>query len=99
MNITLLAVRNPKWVTIKNIRHDAEGSIVKDAEGNTILDTQLDNDGNPVKVIDCETKWSHLGDSSQDWEIFTAHHSDSEQHGRDLYDALINGEHGAIADE
>ena len=30
---------------------------------------------------------------------FTASATDVEQHGRDLYNAFVNGEHGAIADE
>jgi len=82
-NTTLIAVRNPKWVSIK------------DDEGNVLTAS----DGNPWKVIDCEAQWTHLGDSSQDWLPFCATHLDVEKHGRDLYAALVNGDHGTIADE
>ena len=83
MSITLVAVRNPKWKTIK----DAGGDPVNDSEGN------------PIKVIDCEAQWSHLGDNTQEWIAFTADANDTEQHGKDLYAALVNGDHGTIADE
>ena len=83
MSINLIAVRNPKWETIK------------DTEGNPINDS----DGNPIRVIDCECQWSHLGDNTQEWLPFTADPNDTEQHGKDLYNALVNGDHEAIADE
>tara|TARA_R100001463_G_scaffold129946_1_gene189037 strand:- start:182 stop:433 length:252 start_codon:yes stop_codon:yes gene_type:complete len=83
MSITLIAVRNQKWVTIK----DAEGNVVNDSEGN------------PLKVIDCECQWSHLGDNTQEWLPFSANPNDVEKHGKDLYAALVNGDHGTIADE
>ena len=73
--------------------------MVNDAEGNPIMDNILDSDGNPIRVIDCECQWSHLGDNTQEWLPFTATSDDTEQHGRDLYNAFVNGEHGAIADE
>ena len=87
MSITLIAVRNPKWKTLKNIREDAEGNVVNDANGN------------PIKVIECECQWSHFGDNSQEWLSFTATSNDVEQHGKDLYNALVNGDYGAIASE
>ena len=83
MSINLIAVRNPKWETRKDI------------DGNPINDS----DGNPIKVIDCECQWSHLGDNTQEWLPFTTDLNDTEQHGKDLYNALVNGDHGAIADE
>ena len=83
MSITLVAVRKPKWKTIK----DAGGDPVNDSEGN------------PIKVIDCEAQWSHLGDNTQEWIAFTADANDTEQHGKDLYAALVNGDHGTVADE
>ena len=58
-----------------------------------------DGSGNDIKGIECEAKWSHLGDSSQDWLSFTAMADDDQQHGKDLYTALVNGDHGAIAAE
>jgi len=87
MSITLIAVRNPKWVTVKNQRLDSDGNGVNDS------------DGNPIRVIDCECQWSHLGDNTQPWLLFTANANDVAQHGKDLYNALVNGDHGAIADE
>ena len=99
MSITLIATRNPQWKTIKTERLDSDGNIVNDAEGNPIRDTVNDSDGNPIRVIDCECQWSHLGDNTQEWLPFTATSDDAEQHGRDLYNAFVNGEHGAIADE
>jgi len=83
MSITLVAVRNPKWKSII----DSEGNPINDSEGN------------PIKVIDCECQWSHLGDNTQDWLPFTANKDDVESHGKNLYNALVNGDHGTIADE
>ena len=83
MSITLVAVRNPKWET----RKDNDGNVINDS------------DGNPVKVINCECQWSHLGDNTQAWLPFTADADDTEQHGKDLYAALVNGDHGTVADE
>ena len=83
MSITLIAVRNPKWVT------------VKDADDNPIVK----EDGTNLRVVDCECQWSHLGDNTQDWLPFTADPNDVMQHGKDLYAALINGDHGEIAAE
>ena len=83
MSINLIAVKNQKWKTIK------------DSDGNPVNDS----DGNPIRVIDCECQWSHLGDDTQEWLSFTATNTDVAQHGRDLYDALVNGDHGAIAEE
>jgi|TARA_R100001460_G_scaffold56795_1_gene96533 hypothetical protein len=83
INTSLIAVRNPKWHT----RKDIDGNVLNDA------------DGNPLRIIDCECQWSHLGDNTQEWLPFSADSHDSEQHGKDLYAALVNGDHGAIADE
>lgn len=99
MSINLIAVRNPQWKTTKTQRKDSDGNVVNDADGNPILDVKNDADGNPIRVIDCECQWSHLGDNTQEWLPFTAVATDVEQHGRDLYNALVNGDHGAIADE
>ena len=87
MSITLVAVRNPKWKTIKTERLDSDGNVVNDS------------DGNPIKVIDCECQWSHLGDNTQNWLPFSADARDTEQHGKDLYAALVNGDHGSITAE
>ena len=83
MSITLIKVRNPKWFTKK----DDDGKVINDSNGN------------PKKIINCEAKWSHLGNETQDWHPFSANKEDVEQHGKDLYNALVNGDHGAIADE
>ena len=99
MSITLIATRNPQWKTLKIERLDSDGNVVNDAEGNPIMDNQLDDNGNPIRVIDCECQWSHLGDNTQEWLAFTASATDTEQHGKDLYNAFVNGEHGEIADE
>jgi len=99
MSITLIAVRNPQWKTIKYERLDDDGNVVNDADGNPIMDIVNDADGNPIRVIDCECQWSHLGDDTQEWLPFTANPDDVAQHGKDLYAALVNGDHGAIAAE
>ena len=83
MSIELIATRNPQWKTLRDI----EGNVIND------------DNGNPIRVIDCECQWSHLGDNTQEWLAFTATSDDAEQHGRDLYNAFVNGDHGAIADE
>ena len=98
MSITLIAVRNPKWETLKDFKRDSEGNIVNDADGNPIEEVKKDSDGNPMKLIQCEAQWSHLGDDTQEWLPFAATPGDVEQHGNDLYNALVNGDHGAIAD-
>lgn len=99
MSITLIAVRNPQWKTIKYERLDSDGNVVNDADGNPIIDVVNDSDGNPIRVIDCECQWSHLGDDTQEWLPFTANPDDVAQHGRDLYNAIVAGDHGAIAPE
>ena len=99
MSVNLIATRNPQWKTVKTQRVDDDGNVVNDADGNPIMDNVLDDNGNPMRVIDCECQWSHLGDNTQEWLPFTATSDDAEQHGRDLYNAFVNGEHGAIADE
>lgn len=99
MSITLIAVRNPKWETLKHIKLDSDGKDVLDSDGNPVLETTLDSDGNPKKLIQCEAQWSHLGDNTQEWLPFAATPWDVEQHGKDLYNAIVAGDHGAIADE
>ena len=47
-------------------------------------------------VIDCEAKFSHLGDSSQDWLPFTATNSDTEEHGRVIYANAVKGDYGTV---
>jgi hypothetical protein len=99
MSITLIAVKNPKWKTVKNERLDSDGNVVNDSDGNPILDVVNDSDGNPMKLIECEAQWSHLGDNTQEWLQFAATPWDGEKHGKDLYAALLNGDHGTVADE
>tara|TARA_R110002012_G_scaffold309892_1_gene517226 strand:- start:658 stop:957 length:300 start_codon:yes stop_codon:yes gene_type:complete len=99
MIITLINVRSPKWKTLTKARVDSDGNTVNDSDGNPIRDTLNDSDGNPIKVVDCECQWSHLGDNTQAWLPFSANKNDVTQHGRDLYNALVNGDHGAIAAE
>ena len=99
MTITLVAVRNPQWKTATTFKRDSDGNYVNDSEGEPISEVLKDSDGNPIKVINCECQWSHLGDNTQDWLPFTASADDVEQHGKDLYTALVNGDHGSIAAE
>ena len=47
-------------------------------------------------VIDCEAKFSHLGDSSQDWLPFTDTNSDIEEHGRVIYANAVKGDYGTV---
>ena len=100
MSITLIAVRNPQWETVKKIKLDADGNPVMESDGETyVSEVANDSDGNPIKVINCECQWSHLGDNTQEWLPFSADPNDVEQHGIDLYNAIVAGDHGAIADE
>ena len=89
--IELLNIKNLKWKTLKNYEEDAEGNVTE-----TVV---TDDEGNPIKVIDCECQWSHLGDDTQDYLPFTATSYDTEEHGKKLYQDLIDGKHGDIADE
>ena len=99
MIINLIAVRNPKWQTLKDYEYDSDGNVVNDSDGNPVEVIVKDSDGNPKKLIQCECQWSHLGDETQEWLGFASTPWDTEQHGKDLYAALVAGEHGAIADE
>jgi len=99
MNIILLNIKNPQWKTIKSERLDSDGNVVNDTNGNPIMDVVNDSDGNPVRVINCECQWSHLGDETQEWLTFTANPNDTEEHGKQLYQDLIDGKHGEIADD
>ena len=99
MSITLLSVRNPQWKTLTFPKSDENGEDVKDSNGDVVLETVLDSNGDPIKVIDCECKWSHLGDESQEWVMFAANKNDTEAHGKQLYEDLVAGKYGAIADE
>lgn len=47
-------------------------------------------------VINVEAKWEHL--ESEGYLPFTASPNDVEAHGRDLYNRIINGEFGTIAE-
>ncbi len=51
MSISLVSVRNPKWKTAKQIRLDADGNPVYEADGKTyISDVINDSDGNPIDI-------------------------------------------------
>ena len=88
MSIEILEVRNCQYVTRKELITDSEGTVTEQ--------NVLDSEGNPIKDIDCEAKFSHLPD---EWLPFTATHDDVEEHGRTLYQNALNGDYGAIADE
>ena len=55
INTTLIAVRNPRWHTLKDFKRDENGASVKDESGNHIIVDVLDANGNTIKVIECET--------------------------------------------
>ena len=99
MNTTLLACKNPKWFTLRRSKTDENGNYVKDENGNDVWEDIVDESGNPIKLINVECQWSHLGDTTQPFQNFIANPDDPEDHGRALYAALINGDHGTIADE
>lgn len=88
MSIEILEVKNCKYVTRKEFTIDSEGAVIEQ--------NVLDSEGNPIKDIDCEAKFSHIPD---EWLPFTATHDDVEEHGRTLYQNALNGDYGAIADE
>lgn len=89
MSIEILEVRNCQYKTRKDITFDDEGNV-------TSTENILDSEGNPIKDIDCEAKFSHMPD---EWLPFTASSDDVEEHGRTLYQNALNGDYGAIADE
>ena len=99
MSITLLAAQNPKWVTLKKPTLDENGQPQVDSNGDMILEDQVDSNGNKIKAINIETKWSHLGGTDQPWVTHTATSFDTAEHGKNLYDAIMNGDHGTIAEE
>ena len=74
----------------------ADGTLIEKSLADTLW---VDESGNPVKLINVECQWSHLGDTSQPFQNFIANPDDPEEHGRALYAALINGDHGTVADE
>ena len=88
MSIEILEVRNCQYVTRKELITDSEGTVTEQ--------NVLDSEGNPIKDIDCEAKFSHIPD---EWLPFTATHDDVEEHGRTLYQNALNGDYGAIANE
>ena len=88
MNIEILEVKNCQYVTRKK--------LITDSEGNVTEQNVLDSEGNPIKDIDCEAKFSHF---PNEWLPFLATHDDVEEHGRTLYQNALNGDYGAIADE
>jgi len=89
MNIEILEVRNCQYKARKNYIYDDDGNLIR-------TENILDSEGNVIKDIDCEAKFSHLPD---EWLPFTATHDDVEAHGRTLYQNALNGDYGAIADE
>ena len=86
IDIQILEVRNCQYKTRKTYTF---------AEGGT-CSKETDSEGNPIKDIDCEAKFSHF---PNEWLPFTATHDDVEAHGRTLYQNALNGDYGAIADE
>lgn len=89
MSIEILEVRNCQYKTRTAITFDDEGNV-------TNTENVLDSEGNLIKDIDCEAKFSHMPD---EWLPFTATHDDVEEHGRTLYQNALNGDYGVIADE
>tara|TARA_R100001510_G_C7613492_1_gene176322 strand:+ start:357 stop:659 length:303 start_codon:yes stop_codon:yes gene_type:complete len=99
MSITLIDARNPQWVAIKRDQLDSDGNPVKDSEGKNVEENVLDSNGDPLKCIECEAKWSHMGDSSQEWQKFLASPEDTAEHGRLLFEDLKAGKYGTVAAE
>ena len=48
INTTLIAVRNPRWYTVKDFKRDENGASVKDESGNHIIVDVLDKNGNTI---------------------------------------------------
>ena len=73
------------------------GAAVTDENGKLVLEPVLEDDGvTKQKLIWCETKWSHLGDDTQEWLPFKVTPYDTMVHGQKLWTDLNNGVHGAI---
>ena len=89
MSIEILEVRNCQYITRKNLILDEQDNVIG-------TENILDSEGNPIKDINCEARFSHLPD---EWLPFLATRDDVEEHGRTLYQNALNGDYGAIADE
>ena len=89
MSIEILEVRNCQYLTRKRALFGEDGTIVS-------TETVLDSEGNVIKDINCEARFSHF---PNEWLPFLATHDDVEEHGRTLYQNALNGDYGAIADE
>ena len=62
-----------------------------------LIDAQNPKWGNAEHtLIEVEAKWQHL--ESEGYLPFLANPDDVEAHGRDLYNRIINGEFGEIAE-
>lgn len=97
INTTLLGIRNPKWVYNVVMKTDENGVAVTDENGKFVLEPVLEDDGvTKQKLIWCETKWTHLGDDTQEWLPFKVTPYDTMAHGQKLWTDLNNGVHGAI---
>ena len=103
MSISLVSVRNAQWKTKKRPRYDQETELnILDSNGDLIFDVVNDENGDPMKEIDCLAIWTtseanvHL---PVNWSTFTIDATSVEQHLKDLYTALVNGDHGAITAE
>jgi hypothetical protein len=97
INTTLLGIRNAKWVWHMSIKVDENGEDDLDENGNLQFVHIYEDDGvTKQKLIWCETKWSHLGDDTQEWLPFKVTPYDTMVHGQKLWTDLNNGVHGAI---
>ncbi len=99
MDIKLINCKNPKWITLKVLDVDENGESKVDADGNLILKNLVDENGNTKKAITVDCQWSHLGDESQEFLNFLASPNDPMEHGRKLYQDLVDGKYGEIADD
>jgi hypothetical protein len=99
MSIELINCKNPKWTTLKVLDLDENGNTQLDGEGNLMLKDYVDENGNTQKAITVDCQWSHLGDATQEFINFLATPNDPMEHGRKLYQDLVDGKHGTIASE
>ena len=74
-------------LNVKNPKWKTLKSYEEDAEGNVTENVITDDEGNPI------------GDDTQEWLPFTATSDDTEEHGKKLYQDLVDGKYGEIADD
>mgnify|MGYP003109172435 CR=1 FL=1 len=95
MDCVLIDAKNPRYEYLVEPALESDGTLKKDSNGNNILYYEKDDSGNRAKGLVIDAKWQHVEELG--YTPFHATSYDNEQHGKDLYAAIMNGDYGAIA--